>query len=67
MDERLTEIEIKIAHMEQSLNELSDVVYRQQQLLDRLHAQFDKLAETVASAEVRPGPTDASAEKPPHY
>ncbi|NOR19569.1 MAG: hypothetical protein GQ538_05720, partial [Xanthomonadales bacterium] len=41
MQDRLTEIEIKIAHMEQSLSDLSDVLYRQQSLLDQLERSFD--------------------------
>lgn len=67
MRDRLTDIEIKIAHMEQAVNELSDVLYVQQQLIDRLEKGLEKLAENLASAGEGPARTDAADEKPPHY
>jgi uncharacterized coiled-coil protein SlyX len=67
MHDRLTNIEVKIAHMEQALAELSDVLYSQQQLLDRLANGMDRLTETAALAADSPGNPDAATEKPPHY
>jgi SlyX protein len=67
MRDRLTEIEIKIAHMEQAVNELSDVLYHQQQLIERLETGLEKLAENLASAGEGPTQTDAADQKPPHY
>ena len=66
MDNRLTEIEIKMAHMEQSLNELSDVLYRQQALLDRLERGYQHLRQRVENSE-EPGESDSADEKPPLY
>jgi SlyX protein len=67
MRDRLTDIEVKIAHMEHSLGELSDVLYRQQQLLDRLEKGLEKLAENLALAGDSPAQTDVADDKPPHY
>jgi len=67
MRDRLTDIEVKIAHMEHSLGELSDVLYRQQQLLDRLEKGLEKLAENLALAGDGPALTDGASDKPPHY
>jgi SlyX protein len=67
MQERLTEIEIKIAHMEQSLSELSDVLYRQQSLLDRLERRFDELRQGIEAAADDGGDNNPTDEKPPHY
>jgi SlyX protein len=67
MQERLTEIEIKIAHMEQSLSELSDVLYRQQSLLDRLERRFDELRQGIEAATDDRGDNNPADEKPPHY
>ena len=67
MQERITEIEIKLAHLEQAVNELSDVMYRQQGLIERLEAGYENLkkqANTDQGAADNPGPAD---EKPPHY
>jgi len=67
MQDRMTEIEIKIAHMEQSLGELSDVLYRQQSLLDRLELRFNELRQRVAATGDAPDNGDPAGEKPPHY
>jgi SlyX protein len=67
MRDRLTDIEVKIAHMEQSLGELSDVLYHQQQQIDRLEKGLEKLAENLALAGDGPAQADAADEKPPHY
>jgi SlyX protein len=64
-DEKHIELETKIAFLEQSINELSDVLYTQQQTLDALQqnmAQISgKLRDTAEQAEQ---PADS---KPPHY
>lgn len=67
MRDRLTDIEVKIAHMEHSLGELSDVMYRQQRLLDRLEKSLEKLAENLALAGDSRAQTDIADAKPPHY
>ena len=67
MQDRLTEIEIKIAHMEQSLGELSDVLYRQQSLLDRLELRFNELRQRVSVTADGRENSDPTDEKPPHY
>jgi SlyX protein len=67
MDNRLTEIEIKLAHIEQSLNDLSDVMYQQQGLIDRLEQNYDNLRQRIqrqGEGGTAATPTD---EKPPHY
>ena len=67
MQDRLTEIEIRIAHMEQSLGELSDVLYRQQSLLDRLELRFNELRQRVSVTADGQENSDPTDEKPPHY
>lgn len=67
MQERLTEIEIKMAHMEQALTELSDVLYLQQGLMEKLEKRYEDLRHRVEAndgAGSGGGPED---EKPPHY
>jgi SlyX protein len=67
MQDRLTEIEIKIAHIEQSLSDLSDVLYQQQSLLDRLERRFDELRQGIEAATDDRGDNNPADEKPPHY
>jgi SlyX protein len=67
MDDRLTEIEIKLAHIEQSLNELSDVMYRQQGLIERLERGYDQLRQRIQTDDEGSAETNPGNDKPPHY
>jgi len=65
-DDRLETVEFKIAHLERALQELSDVLYRQQQQLDAALAANQRLREQLEDLEGRAG--DAMpVEIPPHY
>ncbi len=64
-DTRLETLEIKCAHLEHNLQELSDVVYAQRKQLDKslalnqqLVKQVDVLAERIETQDQEP---------PPHY
>lgn len=64
---RLETLEFKLAHLERGLQELSDVVVRQQQDLDRLLLRNRQLSEQLeALREQAETPKDAH-EIPPHY
>jgi SlyX protein len=67
-NERLDALEIKCAHLERSVQELSDVVYRQQQQLDRVLQRNQDLAAQIEALEAATdGPANPRAEIPPHY
>lgn len=64
--ERLETLEFKVAHLEQALHELSDVLYRQQGEITSLQAHARQLLEQLHALEDRGGdPT--RVEIPPHY
>ena len=65
-EERLVEIEIKLAHQEQLLGDLDNVVTEQQAKIMQLEALCNKLIDRVRSfgASAVDAPQD---EKPPHY
>ncbi|MEO8444242.1 MAG: SlyX family protein [Gammaproteobacteria bacterium] len=66
--DRLETLEIKCAHLEQAVQELSDVVYRQQQQLDRALARNQELASQLAALEAAAdGAGGPRTEIPPHY
>ena len=67
MNDRTTEIEIKLAHLEQALNDMSDVLYAQQSDLDRLNLLNDALQQRLFSLEGESEETKGKNEKPPHY
>ena len=67
-DERLVNIEIKLARQEDLLDELNTIVYRQQRRIDELEALCSLLARRVAEAGQGSGGDGLNAhEPPPHY
>ena len=66
-NERLIEIESKLAHQEQLLSELNDVVTEQQAKIMQLEQLNASLIERVrAIGDAAPG-DDPEDERPPHY
>ena len=66
MNERIDALEFKVAHLERALQELSDVVYRQQRELNFLRERNQQLREQVQQLEERGGDPNR-VEIPPHY
>lgn len=65
---RLETLEVKCSHLEQAIQELSDVVYRQQQQLDRALARNQELDSQLAALEAASdGAGGPRSEIPPHY
>lgn len=62
---RLETLEFKLAHLERAVQELSDVLYRQQQQIDRVLEVNRQLREQVEDLETRASP--GGIEIPPHY
>lgn len=63
---RLETVEFKIAHLERAVQELSDVIYRQQQQLDNALAMNQRLREQLEDIDSRTADPTA-VEIPPHY
>ena len=64
---RLTELEIKASYAEDLLDQLNEMVYRQQQLIERLQRELVQLQRQMPAADgpgAAPSPRD---ELPPHY
>ena len=66
MSERIDALEFKVAHLERALQELSDVVYRQQRELDSLRDRNQQMHEQLQQLEERGGDPNR-VEIPPHY
>lgn len=63
--ERLTDLEIRYAHMERLLHELSDVLFAQQRTIDALERRVKDLE---TRAPEGPGASrEGEEERPPHY
>lgn len=67
MSPRLDTIEEKLAHLEQAISQLSDVVARQQKDLDRALERNQRLLDKLAALESDVGASATAHEKPPHY
>lgn len=65
-ERRLEDLEIKFAYQEQSLQQLNDTVYRQQQQIDRLTRLGERLLERLSALE-QPTASFPGEEPPPHY
>ncbi len=68
MDEnRLIEIETKLAHQEQLLTQLNDALTDQQAQLKQVIDLCQNLVERIRSASEVDTPPDSADERPPHY
>ncbi len=67
MDERLIEIETKVAYQEHTIAELNDVIYRQQQQIDQLERLCKALTDRVQDMAETATTEKVGHEKPPHY
>jgi len=62
---RLVDLEGRIAHQDQAINDLSNEIYQQQKQIEQLEATCKYLLE---QAQQSPAPDDTQVdEKPPHY
>jgi SlyX protein len=64
--QRVEAIEFKLAHLERALQELSDVVYRQQREIDTALELNRNLRRQLEDLESR-SPDPGAIEIPPHY
>jgi len=65
-DERFMAIEIKLAHQEDLVESLNDVVYQQTRRIDQLEAMVNALGEHIRNA-AHSAPGAGGHEVPPHY
>jgi len=64
-EDRFVDIEIKLAHQEDLVESLNDIVYQQSKRIDQLEALVNKMAEHIRnSQQAGQGPVN---ERPPHY
>lgn len=62
---RLEALELRIAHLERAVQELSDEFYRQQRDIDRLRQRNQQLLAEIEGGAAGTSRTDH--EPPPHY
>ena len=68
MDEdRLVEIETRLAFQEDTLQQLNNVICRQQDQIDRLAARAEALRGQLGEIAAKLPDEEGEDEKPPHY
>jgi SlyX protein len=67
MEERLVELEIRYMHQEQTICDLSEMVYRQELSIERLERDVQMLKEQLSSALPSLSRASEDEEPPPHY
>lgn len=63
MEERLIELELRFMQQQKLLEELSDLVYSQQQIIDRLLGEMNQLKDQLPSLNR----SQEEESPPPHY
>lgn len=66
-DDRLMNVELLLTHLQHDLEQLSQVVFRQQVELDALRKELTLLDSRLVTLAEGPEVRDPLAEKPPHY
>jgi len=67
LNERITELELRFMHQEQTIQELNETVYRQEQLITRLERDVALISEQMRTSAASSGREPDSEERPPHY
>jgi len=67
MNSSITELETKIAYQEHTIQELNDVVYRQQLQIDKVEIMCKHLMDRIQTLSETGGGINDANERPPHY
>ncbi len=66
-EERIINIEIKVTHLEDQIDEMNKTIYRQQQQIDRLINAASSMAKRLDALSENNDQTSPADERPPHY
>lgn len=67
MENRIIDLESKLAFQDETINELNEVITDQQQQLDQLREEIRLLSLRIASVAESSGTTEEKEPPPPHY
>ena len=67
MTDRLEQVEVKLAYLEESNAQLGEVIFRQQREIDALKRQVESLKDRFGAVQQAPTAYSPEDEKPPHY
>ena len=67
MKEQITDLEIRFMHQERTIQDLNDIVCRQELALERLEQEMAQIREQMRQALPSMNRTEEEEEPPPHY
>lgn len=67
LDDRIAELETRVAFQEHTLGELNDTVYAQQRKIDELELALKDALSRLRQVSGDGAGSDDATEKPPHY
>lgn len=67
IEQQIIDLEMKIAHQEDLLEKLNQIVYRQQSQIDQLESLLTGLGKRVQELKEGGPEIGPPSEKPPHY
>jgi SlyX protein len=67
MEERITELELRFMHQEQTISDLNETVCRQELAIERLERELGRMREQFMTMSPSINRTADEEEPPPHY
>ena len=67
MDQRVMNLEIRFMHQERTIQELNEIVCRQESALEELKREMRQIREQLRQATPSMNRTEEEEEPPPHY
>ena len=67
MEEKIIDLEIRLTHQEDHIQELDKIIYQQQQAIDLLHEQIKHLQGKLKNVSENNILSPSEEQPPPHY
>ncbi len=67
MDNRVTELEIRLTHLEDTIDVLNNTIIKQHEAIDLLQLQVSQLEKKIKASQSAPVALESEETPPPHY
>jgi SlyX protein len=67
MEDRVTELEIRLTHLEDTIEVLNNTVIKQHEVIDALQLQIANLEKKLKASQSSPVALESEETPPPHY
>lgn len=67
MENRVTELEIRLTHLEDTIEVLNRTIIKQHDEIDLLHLQVSQLEKKIKASQSSPVALESEETPPPHY